>query len=158
MDGNNFREWLGNYVNNKSKFKLSNILFTPKDVIEAFEAISISSAPGPDGVFPIVLRDYAEELAHPFYLIWRRSMDTGENPDVTHVAHVTAIFKSGDKSDAANYRPVALTNHITKAFEKIIKNEIVFHLTKNQLYNESQHGFRKSRSTQTNLIEYYESS
>jgi hypothetical protein len=84
-------------------------------------------------------------------------MDTGENPDVTHVAHVTAIFKSGDKSDAANYRPVSLTNHITKAFEKIIKNEIVFYLTKNQLYNESQHGFRKSRSTQTNLIEYYES-
>ena len=33
----------------------------------------------------------------------------------------------------------------------------MFYLTRQQLYSETQHGFRKSRSTQTNLIEYYES-
>ena len=30
-------------------------------------------------------------------------------------------------------------------------------MTANQLYNETQHGFRSKRSTTTNLIEYYES-
>ena len=34
---------------------------------------------------------------------------------------------------------------------------MMFYLSRNQLYNETQHGFRKNRSTQTNLIEYYES-
>ena len=69
------------------------------------------------------------------------------------MTQVTPIFKS----EAANFRPVSLTNHITKIFERIIKNEVVYYLTANQLYNETQHGFRKCRSTQTNLIEYYES-
>ena len=34
-----------------SKVKLTSILFTPKDVFEAFKAICISLAPGSDGVF-----------------------------------------------------------------------------------------------------------
>jgi hypothetical protein len=58
---------------------------------------------------------------------------------------------------AKNYRPVALTNHITKAFEKIVKNQIVFHLAQHDYFNYTQHGFRSGRSTLTNLIEYYES-
>ena len=78
-------------------------------------------------------------------------------PDGINLAYITPIFKSGDKSDPANYRPMALTNHITKIYERLIKKEIVFHLSSNQLFNETQHGFRKARSTITNLIEYYES-
>ena len=137
--------------------QLSDIDFSPSDIIQAIKDISPTSAPGPDGITPKFLKEYAEELAEPLHLLWRKSLDTGENPDGTHLAYITAIFKSGDKSEAANYRPVSLTNHITKVFERIIKNEIVFYLTRNQLYNETQHGFRKARSTQTNLIEYYES-
>ena len=78
-------------------------------------------------------------------------------PDDINLAYITPIFKGGDKSQAANYRPVALTNHITKAFEKVVKKEIVFHLSKHQLYNKTQHGFRSGHSTLTDLIEYYES-
>ena len=73
------------------------------------------------------------------------------------MAYITPIFKGGDKSEPSNYRPVALTNHITKIYERIIKKHLVHHLSSNQLYNETQHGFRNSRSTLTNLIEYYES-
>ena len=52
---------------------------------------------------------------------------------------------------------MALTNHITKAFEKIIKQEIVFHLSAHGFLNSTQHGFTSGKSTLTNLIEYYES-
>jgi hypothetical protein len=145
------------HYNFNPQAEISDIDFSPSDVIHMIKEISPTSAPGPDGITPKLLKDYAEELAEPLHLLWRKSLDTRENPDGTHLAHITAIFKSGDKSEAANYRPVSLTNHITKVFERIIKNELVFYLTRQQLYNESQHGFRKSRSTQTNLIEYYES-
>ena len=137
--------------------QLSDIEFSPSDIIHTIKEISPTSAPGPDGITPKFLKDYAEELAEPLHLLWRKSLDSGDNPDGTHLAYITAIFKAGDKSEAANYRPVSLTNHITKIFERIIKNELVFYLTRQQLYNETQHGFRKARSTQTNLIEYYES-
>ena len=78
-------------------------------------------------------------------------------PDGINLAFITPIFKGGDKSEPKNYRPVALTKHITKAFEKIVKGEIVFHLAKIQFFDNSQHSFRSGRSTLTNLIEYYES-
>jgi hypothetical protein len=78
-------------------------------------------------------------------------------PDDINLAYVTPLFKGGDKSVAANYRPVALTNHITKAFEKIVKKEIVIHLATQQYFNCTQHGLRSGRSTFTNLVEYYES-
>ena len=90
-------------------------------------------------------------------MLWRKSLDSGDNPDGTHLAFITPLFKSGDRSDPANFHPVALTNHITKIFERIIKREIVLHLTQQQLYSDTQHGFRAKHSTLTNLIEYYES-
>ena len=78
-------------------------------------------------------------------------------PDDINLAFITPIFKGGDKSEPANYRPVALTNHMTKAFEKVVKQEIVFHLVAHQFLNKTQHGFTTGRSTLTNLVEYYES-
>ena len=86
-----------------------------------------------------------------------KSLDTGIMPDDINMAFITPLFKGGDKGEAKNYRPVALTNHITKAFEKIVKAEIVLHLAKHHLFNKTQHGFLSGRSTLTNLIEYYES-
>ena len=120
---------------------ISDIDFSPSDIIHTIKEISPTSAPGPDGITTKFLKAYAEELAEPLHLRWRKSLDIGDNPDGTHLAYITVIFKSGDKSEAANYRPVSLTNHITKIFERIIKNELVFYLTRNQLYNETQHGF-----------------
>ena len=142
---------------NLAESSLTDINFTTQDITQAIKEISVTSAPGPDGIPPIFLKDYAEEIAEALQLLWRKSLDTGESPEGTHLAYITPIFKSGAKSEPANYRPVSLTNHITKVFERIVKKEITFYLTGQQLYNETQHGFRKRRSTQTNLIEYYES-
>ena len=43
-------------------------------------------------------------------------------------AMVSGVFKSGDKSIAANYRPISLTNHLGKLMEKVVRQEIVDHL------------------------------
>ena len=124
---------------------------------DAIQSISTWSAVGPDEVTPLFLKDYVDELVPALCLLWRKSLDTGIMPDGINLAFITPIFKGGDKGKPANYRPVALTNHITKAFEKIIKQEMVIFLTTHDYFNYTQHGFRTGRSTLTNLIEYYES-
>jgi len=93
--------------------------------------ISSSSAPGPDGITPKILKLFINELANPLATLYRRSMDTGEPLDGTNLAFITPIFKGGDKSNPANYRPVALTNHITKTLERLLKVKIVERLTAN---------------------------
>ena len=100
---------------------LTDITFPRNDVLDAIASIHTSSAPGPDGITPAFLKDYSEELVDALCALGRKSMDSSVMPDGINIAFITPIYKSGDKSDPANYRLVALTNHITKIFERLIK-------------------------------------
>jgi len=67
-------------------------------------------------------------------------------------ANVTPVFKKGSKSNPPSYRPVNLTVNICNILESLLKDNIVDHLEKHALINETQHGFIKSRSCLTNLL------
>ena len=54
--------------------------------------------------------------------------------------------KGGSNGIASQYRPVALTSHIIKLFEKIVRKNIVGFMEENDLFNSTQHGFRIGRS------------
>ena len=56
----------------------------------------------------------------------------------------------------ANYRPVALTSHIMKVFERVIRRWLVAHLEESDLLPEGQHGFRAKRSCLTQLLSYWD--
>ena len=148
---------LPNYSNKHFENPLLDIDIKTTSMVSALQSIGTWSATGPDEITPLFLKTFAEEIAPALCQLWRKSLDTGIMPDDINMAYITPLFKGGDKGLPANYRPVALTNHITKAFEKIIKNEVVVHLASHQFMNLTQHGFRAGRSTLTNLIEYYES-
>ena len=60
--------------------------------------------------------------------IWRISPDTGLLPEGTALATITPIYKRDDKGKPADYRAVALTNHLTKIFERVPRKVIVNHL------------------------------
>ena len=51
--------------------------------------------------------------------IWRVPLDTSLLPEGTAEPTIIPIYKGGDKGKPANYRPVTLTNHLTKIFEKV---------------------------------------
>ena len=57
----------------------------------------------------------------------------------------------------ANYRPVALTSHIIKMFERVVRRWLVAHLEDNNLLPDGQHGFRAKRSCLTQLLSYWDS-
>jgi hypothetical protein len=66
---------------------------------------------------------------------------------------ITPIYKGkGSKCKAANYRPIALTSHIIKVFERIIRDKLVNYLEENQLISLNQHGFRRGRSCLSELL------
>ena len=135
---------------------LSDIEITEESIREAIKDMNVSSAPGPDGVAAFFIKEYADQLVYPIMKIWRTSLDTGMLPEGTARAFITPIHKGGEKSLPANYRPVALTNHLTKIFERVLRKELVKHLELNNLMNNTQHGFRSGRSTTSQLLAYYE--
>ncbi|KAF4805461.1 RNA-directed DNA polymerase from mobile element jockey-like protein [Turdus rufiventris] len=65
---------------------------------------------GPDGIHPRVMRELADELVKPLFIIYQQSWDTDKVPDDWKLASVTPIHEKGGKEDPGNYSPVSLTS------------------------------------------------
>ena len=135
---------------------LSDIQFTITDVEEAIDDIKPYSGTSVNDVPALVLKRCKEQLSYPIFCIWKKSMMSGKVPPTLKEQYIAPIFKKGDKTKAANYRPVSLTSHIIKVFERIVRKRMVTFLEDNHLISGSQHGFRKGRSCLTQLLHHYD--
>ena len=72
-------------------------------------------------------------------------------PEAWKKATISPVYKKSDRSDPANYRPVSLTCISCKILEHIINRHILDLLDKHILAD-AQHGFRKRRSCETQLL------
>ena len=133
---------------------LHDIEITPEEIIEAIDDLDENSAAGPDGIPALLLKETKKEIVKPLGIILRKSLDEGKIPDIFKMANITPIHKGGSKFKPSQYRPVSLTSHIMKVFERIIKKYIIQHLTENKKFNTGQHGFKAGRSTQTQLLSH----
>lgn len=57
------------------------------------------------------------------------------------------IYKSGNKNECANYRPISVLYVINTVFEKLISRRMNSFLNKFDILSDVQHGFRPGRST-----------
>ena len=53
-----------------------------------------------------------------------------------------------------NYRPISLTSTLCKVMESVLFYYIYKYCTENNLLTDTQHGFRKNKSTASNLLEF----
>ena len=136
--------------------KLTDFEFSPSDIIKSIEDIAPNAAAGPDGFPAIFLRNCKEELATPLYHILKQGLDDGITPTPAKQSLICPVHKGDSTALPKNYRPVALTSHIVKLFEKIIRKHMVNYLEQHHLFNKSQHGFRAGRSCLTQLIAHYD--
>ena len=80
-------------------------------------------------------------------MIFNETFKEGTLPEVWKDAHVTALYKNkGEKSDTYNYRPVLLTSVPCRLCEKTVRDVIIKHMTDNNLFSDSQYGFRNRRT------------
>ena len=131
--------------------------FGPEDIEKACSELKSSSAPGPDGVPAVLLKTCKKELSQPLYHFWRSSLDSGEIPAELLLVLICPVHKGGSRSAPKNYRPVALTSHLIKVFERVVRRVLVDHIDKLGLLPDGQHGSRALRSTLTQLLTYWDS-
>ena len=126
-----------------------------KDIEDAIDELDENSSAGPDGLPAIFLKKTKKAISKPLAILLRKSLDEGKIPEIFKLAYVTPIHKGGSKQQAENYRPVSLTSHVMKVFERVVKKRIMSHIIENHLLNKGQHGFVPGRSTQTQLLAHY---
>ena len=88
----------------------------------------------------------------PLSMLFQKSLNEGILPLQWLEACITGIYKKGLKYIVGNYRPVSLTSIICKAMESIVRDEVVYHMTRNNLLSNEQHGFVPRRNCVTNLL------
>ena len=57
---------------------------------------------------------------------------------------------------ASSWRPVSLTSHVIKTFERILRKQIVCYLEENNLMDPNQHGSRSRRSCLSQLLQHHD--
>ena len=77
-------------------------------------------------------------------------------PDILKRAAIVPVYKSGEKSNPINYRPISLTPILMKILERIVRKQVVQFLTDNNFLNSTQHGFREGRSCLSALLNVYD--
>ena len=128
------------------------IHITVEGVRKLLSTLNPYKATGSDSIHPRVLRELSTQIAPVLCKIYRSSLQSGNVPSDWKSAYVSPIYKKGSKQQAENYRPISLTCICSKVLEHILVSNIMKHFEKHNILNIFQHGFRQSRSCETQLI------
>jgi hypothetical protein len=88
-------------------------------------------------------------IKSPLTYIINKSITNGIFPACLKYSQIKPIFKSADKSDMSNYRPISLLTSFSTIFEKVIYKGLYQHIISNNILASKQHEFRNNSSTET---------
>ena len=134
-----------------AQFKFSPILVD--NVASTLRGLKANKTTGLDKIPPKILKLSASIIAPSLTYIFNLSLATGIYIDDWKHARVTPIFKSGDRRQCANYRPISILPAVSKVFEKGVFRQVYGYLTENSMLSKFQSGFRPKHSTVTALIQ-----
>ncbi len=119
------------------------------EVEKMIRQLSHATAVGVDGISPRVLKSAVKPLSIIISKLINKSLDTGVFPDGLKIARVSPVFKTGDRTDPGNYRPISVLPTISKLYERVAHQQLSNYLNKCSIVSNSQFGFRKHHSTES---------
>ena len=126
------------------------------DIRESILDIKSESAAWPDGIPAILLKNCCHAFRIPIQLFWKESLELGHVPDYYKVGYITPLYKGGSRAIPVNYRPVTLTSHIVKVFERVVRKHMMEYLESNKILSCPQHGFRAGRSCLSQQLSHFD--
>lgn len=134
-----------------AKSPVNSFFLNPTDESEIDEIISnlkVNTAPGSDSVKCGLIKTVKNAILTPLAHLCNLSMSVGIFPDRWKEATVVPIYKSGDKDNPGNYRPISLLSCFSKILEKLVNRRLIKFLENNNLLSDRQFGFRRGKSTE----------
>ena len=146
----------------KEKMKASNITFKIKTVsvsvvYKLLKDLKAKTSYGHDGITAEILKLGADVLKIPLTYIVNTSINNSEYPSYWKIAKMIALFKKGSRYDMKNYRPLSLLCVAGMILEKVIAIQIEEYFESNNLLGPFQFGFRKYKSSISELLTLFDS-
>ena len=133
-----------------------SIFLYPTDDGEVSSIIRLlkpKTSSGHDGISSKLIKQTYVPILQPLVKIINLSLETGIVPAKMKRAKVIPIFKSGDKEQIKNYRPVSLLPVFSKVLEKVVYSRLYKFITQRALLTLCQYGFREDLSTEMAILE-----
>ena len=159
--GSNSSHFCSSY---KTKIETENLEFIEKAKKENdFKPVSLAelrkhiknikskSAPGKDGILPVMLKHMPDEFCKHVLHLFNMSLKEGKVPDAWKESRITMLPKKPPASDPNNYRPISLLSCLGKLLERIVAQRISHFLHEHGITIKQQSGFRCARRTTDNL-------
>ena len=127
------------------------IAISEEIVLKVFESLKEKNCHGFDRIPLRILRDGAVPLSKPYTILFKTIISQCKIPEQWKTARIIPLHKKGDKEKVENYRPISNLCSPSKAFEKLLLQDLQKRESLNNvdLTHINQHGFKKQRSTIT---------
>lgn len=139
------------------KSSLANSMFiqgtTELEIIKIIKTLKSSNTCGFDEISMTLLKAICFEITSPLTYLINNSIESGIFPVLLKTSTIKPIYKSGNKDEEKNYRPIAILSSISKVFEKVILDNLSSFLEQNKILPRNQFGFRKKLSTTQAMFE-----
>ncbi len=135
------------HMKNKSNITFFMHPTDPEEILKTVASLKPKTSHGHDSISSKLIKLITTSIAIPLSKIINKSIETGTVPTSWKLAKVIPIYKSKEKSNMSNYRPISLLPSLSKILEKIVHHRLYsFCKTQNILYP-NQYGFRPNHST-----------
>ena len=129
---------------------------TLPELSNAMSRLSPSSAVGIDGAPLHAIKKCFPVIGPHFLHVVNFSITSQVFPAAWKVARVTPVFKSGDRSNVNNYRPISILSTFSKITEKVIAIQLVSYLFDNSILSPQQYAYKPHHSTEDAMIDAVE--
>lgn len=129
--------------------------------VQCWEVVNVvcsikSNATGLDGLpikfIKIILPLVVQQITHMFNCI----IETSSYPTSWKHAKILPLRKKPHLNTLSNLRPISILCALSKAFEKLLEQQMSSFIAENNLLTECQAGFRKGQSIQTAAVRVYD--
>ena len=146
----NFDSFLSPGIDEEFIFKR----ITPESLTEIVGKLKTKNSAGRDNISTKLLKHILPSIINPLCHLFNLSLQSGYVPTQLKTAKVVPVFKSGDKHNFTNYRPISLLSSFSKLLEKIVAFQMTGFLNKHKILYKHQYGFRKGHNTSHPVIHF----
>lgn len=143
-----------NVAYNENSLSFTQIPLTFSEIKEASDQLESKKSNDFEGLSLYFIKQVISSISTPILHIFTQSLSTGVFPSQFKIAKVVPVFKSGDKTNPDNYRPISLLSSFSKILEKVVARRLLIFLEKENVLSKFQFGFRKSHSTAHSMVHF----
>lgn len=121
--------------------------FTSEEISKTIKTLKRNKSCGIDNISADFFIDANDFISPYLTTIFNKIYETRTYPEAWRKGIIVPIFKKGERNNPRNYRGITLMSSIAKIFSLCLRNRLNKWCEQNELFNQSQFGFRDKKST-----------